>query len=130
MKITDDDKFIYTLKEEYANGTTFDNLVNEVFDALTMNKINVDRNATAQFNFSEFMSQNPNGRQEALNNAGLRRPMFGHTDVIVTQWVSTGSPGTCYFWQSHYITNYVFWVNTGSHWGGDVPNSGHTAPCP
>lgn len=117
MKITDDDKFIYTLKEEYANGTTFNNLVNEVFDALRMNKINVDRNATAQFNFAEFMTQNPNGQQEALNNAGLRRPMFGtvngqpHTQTY-------GSPqytpyGNCQIMQctvTHH-TQYVFWIN-------------------
>jgi len=130
MKITDDDKFIYTLKEKQANSTTFNNLVKEVFDTLTMNKINVDRNAVSPFNFAEFMALNPNGQQEVLSKAILRKPMFGTTDVIITQWVPTLTPGTCYFWQSHYITVYVFWVKTDSYWGDDVPNSGYTAPCP
>ena len=56
--------------------------------------------------------------------------MFGPKDIIVTQWVPTMTPGVCYFWQSHYITNYFFWIGDGGHWGPDVPNSGYTATCP
>lgn len=130
MRISDDDAFLYTIKEEYADQQAFNNLFNEIYDALIMNRINVDRSRDEEFDLVEFTLENPSGEFEAIFTGAERRPMFGHTDIIVTNWVSTGTPGTCYFWQSHYITNYVFWINTGSHYGDDVPNSGYYAPCP
>lgn len=115
MKISDDDQFLYTMKEEYSNPETFNGLVNEVYNAIKMNKINVNRNLTAEFNFSDFSTQNPFGVEEARNNASLRRPMFGHVTSTSTS-SSDGYDvyGNCIHTVVTTTSNdgYIFWIHT------------------
>jgi hypothetical protein len=132
LKISDDEKFIYTLKEDYVNTTTFNNLVSEIFDAMTMNKINTDRNVSSEFNFSEFMIQHPSGVEEARTNANLRRPMFGQTTTTANNVpIGTGQynivTGGCdqTVCEVTHHTQYIFWINV-DEW--DTLDNCHTIP--
>ncbi len=122
MKITDDDLFLYTLLQQYADAATMTNLINEVYIPTKMNKINVDRELTENFSLIDFTAENPYGKLEALNGANIgRRPMFG-----TTHSTSTNSP----YGTGHYNgigncvqtvcdvtvhTTYIFWINVGSN---------------
>jgi hypothetical protein len=113
MKITSDDKFLYTLKEEYSNSETFDKLLAEIYDGLKMNKINVDRKLTEEFNFIDFTAENPFGKLESLYNETGKRPMFG----TVTNNFTTTSYGYNVYGQCQQCTHsytqtvtYVFWI--------------------
>jgi hypothetical protein len=121
MKITDDDLFLYTLLQQYADATTMNNLINEVYDLTKMNKIKVDRELTENFSLIDFTAANPYGRLEALNGGTAgRRPMFGSvssTSNIVpvgSGHYNTGT-GSCVQWICNVTTTttYVFWINVG-----------------
>lgn len=114
MKITSDEKFLYTLKVEYSNPETFEKLLAEIYDGLKMNKINVDRKLTEEFNLIDFTSENPFGKLESLyNETEKRRPMFG----TVTNNFTTTSYGYNVYGQCQECTHsytqtvtYVFWI--------------------
>jgi hypothetical protein len=126
MKITDDDVFLYTLLQQYADAATMNNLINEVYDPIKMNKINVDRELTANFSLINFTAENPYGQLEALNSGTVgRRPMFGsHTN----HWQGITNPeynaiGQCVSYTTQYTqsTTYVFWIGfSGSVHIGDT----------
>ncbi|MFZ1527598.1 MAG: hypothetical protein WAT19_02535 [Ferruginibacter sp.] len=124
MKITDDDKFLYTLKEEMSDPETFNKLLNEVYDGLKMNKINVDRDLTEVFDLIDFTADNPFGKLESLYAGTEKRPMFGSN---TNTWEVTTEPtydayGNCVSYTTTYsqTTTYIFWVgfpgsvNTGN----------------
>ncbi len=130
MKITDDDLFLYTLLQQYADAATMTNLINEVYIPTKMNKINVDRELTENFSLIDFTAENPYGKLEALNGGTAgRRPMFGNQSQPHTVYnPDIYNPGMCSWTTTPYITTYVFWVNVGGHWG-QVTASGYGA-CP
>ena len=100
IKITDDDKFLITLKELYLNDASFNNLVNAVYDPSKMNKINVDRNVAVQFDLVGFTNINPYGHEEELNTEAEKVPFFGKrrlsTKTVVGQSETNTGTGGCH----------------------------------
>ena len=115
MKITDDDKFLYTLKEGISDSVTFNKLLNEIYDGLKMNKINVDRSLLEEFNLIDFTAENPFGELEALYNADQKRPMFGGATILSSDTdpafynTGTGQCEQCTNYYSQSVT-YIFWI--------------------
>lgn len=114
MKISEDDKFLYTLKEDMTDSATFNKLINEIYDGLKMNKISVDRNLSEEFSLIDFTSENPFGKLESLYGGDEKRPMFG---TVVTFPTITDPPfytgnGNCEVCTHSYIqyTTYIFWI--------------------
>ncbi|MFZ4769896.1 MAG: hypothetical protein ACOYLO_06910 [Ferruginibacter sp.] len=114
MRISDDDAFLYTVKEEYADQQAFDKLFNEIYDAMIMNRINVDRSMEEEFDFVNFNLENPAGEFEAIFSGAERRPMFGSSQ---STWSSTTVPeynavGQCVSYTTTYSqsTTYIFWI--------------------
>ena len=105
IKITDDDKFIFTLKDEFANEENFNKLINMVYDELIMNKLNVERNINEEFNLMSFIVQFPNGINEAFNNTESKRPMLGSKYIDCQLF----SDGTC-MWEECTVNYYVLWI--------------------
>mgnify|MGYP003411752826 FL=1 len=114
MRISDDDAFLYTVKDEFANQQAFNNLFNEIYDALIMNRINVDRNMSEEFDLIDFTLDNPAGEFENIFTGQERRPMFGSSQ---STWSSTTEPGynalgQCVSYTTTYsqTTTYIFWI--------------------
>jgi len=118
IKITDDDKFIFTLKEEFANEENFNKLINMVYDELIMNKLNVERNINEEFNLMSFIVQFPNGINEALNNTESKRPMFGSTSTDCQIF----SYGPC-MWEECTVNHYFFWILVSTQEHHETPGS-------
>jgi hypothetical protein len=123
LKISIDDQFIYSLKQEFSTPEAFNNLLSEVYDAARMNKIVVDRNIYDNFNFDAFSQQNPHGIQESLVGGSVeKRPMFGTTHTTGTE-APYGTPlinhlyGGCHQMMCTPVhhTQYVFWIGV-DHW--------------
>lgn len=129
IKISSNEKFLYIIKEQNLDPDLYSKLLNETYDELKMDKINVNR-LEENFDLLAMVDYTPFGINEPETSTGKPRPMFGHTDIPVTQWVPTNTPGTCYIWQTYWVTHYYFWIGDGGHWGNDVPDSGHYGPCP
>lgn len=114
MRISDDDAFLYTVKEEYANEEAFNDLFNEIYDALIMNRVNVDRNMAEEFDLIDFTSENPSGEFEEIFTGIERRPMFGSS----TSYPTVTDPGfynvygQCQVCTHTYsqTTTYIFWI--------------------
>lgn len=114
LKITDDDKFLYTLKEEFSNPETYNKLVNEIYDSNKMNKINVDRSLEIDFDLVEYTDENPFGEFENLYGAQQNRPMFGTKDKEIDQPDPAfyNPLGQCKQCTQHYVqtVTYIFWI--------------------
>lgn len=114
MRISDDDAFLYTIKEQYADQQAFNNLFNEIYDALIMNRINVDRSMSEEFDLIDFTLENPAGEFEDIFTGLERRPMFGSntsTQTSTTYGYNTGT-GQCQFCTHTFTvtTTYIFWI--------------------
>jgi hypothetical protein len=136
MKITDDDKFLYTVIQQYADAATMTNLINEVYDPIKMNKINVDRELTTNFSLLDFTVANPFGTLEALTNrTAPNRPMFGSRTRSWSSTTETGynAIGQCVSYTTDYsqTTTYIFWIGfPGSvHIGNTVTNFLPSSAC-
>jgi hypothetical protein len=128
MRISDDDAFLYTVKEEYADQQAFNHLFNEIYDALIMNRINVDRSMSEEFDLINFTLENPAGEFEAIFTGAERRPMFGNTQgTAVNNIPDIYNPGNCTTYSCAYTTHYFFWINTGTTWG-DCTSTYGTCP--
>jgi len=118
MKITDDDKFIYTLKEELASPDAYAKLLQEIYDGFKMNKINVERKLEEDFSLIDFTSENPFGKLEELYSGAGKRHMFGsqqHTYNVVDP-AFYNLYGTCTQCTNtySYTTTYIFWIGFNS----------------
>jgi hypothetical protein len=114
LKLSSDQNFVYTLDQAMADSTNYNNMFNEVYNAVINNKINVDRDFNLPFEFSAFMNSNPNGQNETLNTSSQRRKMFGSS----TNNYTTSDPpmyngyGNCqvctHSWSQ--TTTYFLWI--------------------
>jgi hypothetical protein len=114
LKLSSDEQFVYTLNAAMADSVNYNLMLNEVYNAIIMNKINVDRDFSLPFEFFAFMAANPNGENESLNTSAAKRKMFGST---TTHPVAVDPPmyngyGNCQVCTHTYsqTTTYFFWI--------------------
>ena len=103
MKISNDEKFFYIVKEQNLDPAVYTKLLAELYDELKMNKINVDR-VNENFNMFAVIDYTPFGINEPLITTAEKRPCIG--TGVVTHNMVNGCHYTC-------LQNYFLWIPVG-----------------
>ena len=114
MRISDDYKKLLVAKENNVNSTVLSAMEAGIFNAQTMNSINVERLENQNFDLIEFSNANPSGVAEVESSLMNNRPMFGKRTRTFTQ-TDTGTnaqTGGCQSCTHTYTqtTVYTFWI--------------------
>lgn len=125
MKISGDEKFIYTMTEENLTNETLAEIITESYNAGIMNKITLGRQFDVDFDIKLFITEHPNGIIENPSNGAARtRPMFGTVTGCFETWYHDPISDETVYNHTTTSDSYFFWIHTNHH---EEYGSGH---CP
>ncbi len=115
LRISDDHKKLLTAKENVVSSAVMSAMEAGIFDAQTMNKLNVERAENQSFDLVEYSNTHPNGVVETEQSL-MGRPIFGKkcnpsTGNYGSPFYNTGS-GNCQqtICTVDHCKSYIFWI--------------------